>query len=1634
MRHIAKTLIPLIGLILPTGVMGQEFLPLWKVGVDDDSSNEFSQENFTANDVSVGSATVLDDDFYVSAGEPLVNFERAVTNGDPNVRVHFDLTAAQAAGDTMLRFVVDLAYTGRNQNMGYGVHDLEFRCNGVVMGGEVGMIRARKFEFVVRGSDVGLVAGENLFQVSRLNTGVNGYVGMDFLEAEVAVGAYADGDGNGLPAFWEELYGVADAAGDADGDGRSNLQEFVAGTNPRDADTDHDGMKDGAEHLAGSDPLNRDSDGDGVIDGREVGNGLLLVDGDLDGVPDVVEMRFGSDAADGASASLHFGGVVGMNFVSDRDPGAVMGDFMWAGVLPQINWNDSPALYNNGAVSGNMPLRNGRGEATAMVVSWSGRDAERADTREVGDARMLNGYLNSGALFDAGAASVGVTGIPYSVYDVLVYVGSGSRNRVGAVRANGGAARYFLTDSVAPFMGHVEADALLEADAERGTYVRFRGLTGSSCLLEVAAISNQLGIHGFQVIDVSADGDSDGMPDYYEVVEGLNGLVNDAAGDADGDGLTNLEEYSGGTEPLVADTDGDGLLDGEEAGYGGNPLLADTDGDGLNDGWETRANPYVTLVNDADSDDDGVNDGAEQVAGTDPLSGGSAVANVPVWDGATRTWTWRVDDVRFLWNHSKALVNGNNSGEQDVAELVVRTVGGDWRHELQMGIRAFKGRVNYNFEFRRDLFHREGHPTWSIYFEDWSDDGPDFKSDFGFSGVGEMDDSKPLRFEMTAVQLVAGVNEWTLRGSIYDLTDAGNPVLIHTQEHVGAVAGAGILDGTATWYDGQESENVGMVGVQNIDGVDVVFSRGAFGILDVDNDGMEDGWEVTHSLSDPAGDPDGDGLTNVEEYLAGTLPNVADSDGDGANDLVETLMGSDARDGGAVPAYFYHSLAANPMDLDGNGLSDAWEIWAGRYGMVAGGDDDGDGVSNVAESLAGSDPGDPMDRPGLGIRVEGGELEVEWKDRGAKSYVLLGSETLSGFVAVTGLGAPVREGGVFCLELDGVLGSGVDEQFYRLSIGDVDVDGDGVSDWVEEEVLGTETTVAGTAGAPAAGSSGGMGITTSGGAVLSGDYLRYLDLVGGTNGSGGEVGMGEREASRFLTQATFGPTMESIRELQELGLDGWFDAQVAMKPTLHRTYIDEIVRDYEGAQVIPFYSRDDYRVNGENMTTAFARAAVAGDDQLRQRVAFALSQILVISRRDSQLRERPQAVADFYDLFVKHAFGNYRDILEEVSFHPTMGWYLSHVGNQKADPSIPRYPDENYAREIMQLFTIGLWKLTPDGSRMLDGSGEPIPTYGNDEITELARVFTGLWYDNQYGWGSGGYATEHFIKPMVMHARYHDFGPKKLLNGYVLSGQSESREGGANEVKGAIQHLFDHPNTPVFLSKKLIQFFVTSNPSPAYVKRVQDVFVDNGEGVRGDLEAVVRAILLDVEARDRHHAVANERFGRLKEPVVKTMAMGRVFKVAEANPDFVWFNYEDTYFGQVFQEPTYSPSVFNFFTPEYQAPGVIRDAGLVSPEFQIVNSYTAISGPNLFWRYAQNGFVSEYRYQFPFDYSESKAIAVSDEALVDRMNLLFCGGQMGAESRRIILEALAKGEFGADEKATLAAYLAISCPEGAIQR
>jgi uncharacterized protein (DUF1800 family) len=398
-------------------------------------------------------------------------------------------------------------------------------------------------------------------------------------------------------------------------------------------------------------------------------------------------------------------------------------------------------------------------------------------------------------------------------------------------------------------------------------------------------------------------------------------------------------------------------------------------------------------------------------------------------------------------------------------------------------------------------------------------------------------------------------------------------------------------------------------------------------------------------------------------------------------------------------------------------------------------------------------------------------------------------------------------------------------------------------------------------------------------------------------------------------------------------------------------------------------------------------------------VALALSEIFVVSDAMDTVGANPIGLASYYDMLLRNSFGNYRQLLEDVTKHPIMGTYLSHLRNAKSDPSSGRFPDENYAREIMQLFSIGLFELKSDGSYLLSGSGQPIPTYDNDDITELAKIMTGLSFD---GVDSDFYlGQENWTAPMRMYESFHEPGAKILLRGkYVPPGQT-----GMKDLDDALDNLFTHPNVGPFFSRRLIQRLVTSNPSPEYLERVSAVFANDGSGVRGNLAAVLRAILLDPEARTTPVGSGIAR-GRLQESFLRRVHLARVFDASNLASSYpISDGGAPVDFGQ---RPLSSPTVFNFFLPDHRPAGPIGDAGLVGPEFQILTTVTAISSSNELRDEAYDTLNSDAdpALEVRLDLHDEIAVATDVRALLDRLDLVLMYGNMSEPMRDVLIGTL----------------------------
>ncbi len=1619
---------------VPDAFYAPDFVPVWLV--DESDTESYGSPTYSTN-APPGDPAARDDDYYfagvypapvgsVASNEPIAGFERELRESDPVQRIHFNLDADTAATGTLFRLRV--RFDGHDTDLG---ELLTLSFNDVPVLQQRILERTPEFSASFSAAAVNAVTNENVvtLAVTPVHETITGPGGtnvtpstasradLDYVALDAAVYALDDNDGDGVPNGWEDAYlmdrdTAGDAASDLDGDTLSALAEYRRDTNPTLPDSDGDGIPDADEAVGATDPADRDTDGDTLPDGVETESSPVLRDTDGDGLPDPLELRLGFDPAASNTVPAVYGRTVGLNFSSAWSPVADIGQTAVAGLVPQAYWNTSGPQKYYYPVGNLLGLTNAAGEATPIAAYWRSRYS-----RTYGRDDDPNGLLFASSLEPYQSAGerifVELKNIPYARYDLVVYLAAASSSTTGKVHLAGVAdsERFFLKGAHPPYTAFTAVTSTTETAAQTGNYVRYTDLAATDVMIVGESVSRAryTGIAALQIIDNTVDADADGVTDTEEFISGRDPFRDEELLDSDGDGVSDLDEISGGTDPRLADSDGDGLDDGEERAHGTNPLSWDSDGDGIYDHVElTRVIP--TSPSRADTDGDGVNDDAEIAGRSDPDDDTVIpVADTdPVYDAGSQSWEWVVGPLFLVWDHTQPV-----AADEDTVLRLAKYVEGGSGPYVHMGLRSYYGKITRLGLSHRDLFSRSsgGHL--------WNASSTDIAAECGFSGAGSQDVSYPLTFTWRATRNTNDPDRWTVEWTCRNVALATNPVTVYHYAYDRAMAQTtSLVDGTTSWDPTQIK-------------ADDPFKAylGSWSILDDrDHDDIPDAVEVAAGLDpdDPADarlDRDGDGLINLREYVLGTRIDRADTDGDGVDDGKE-LGYSDPLDRSSTPAG--ERPGAPTEDLNGNGIADAWEAVSGVHGLDGAADGDGDGFTNAEEVRAGTHHGDGGSYPWISIAHSNGSARVEWQQAAYRTYRVWESFGLPEWRlhhAFTALGDGPAS----------LPATPTNRAFYRYDVGVGDADSDGVSDWTEGVFLRSDAGLG--PGASNTTRSVRADYVRQNGDSLSGDYVAYLEKLADAEDGGTNSPISEVNASRFLIQATFGPTPESIREVQARGYEGWIDNQFTKPPSRMRPYVTAAILDAEGPELRSDYHYDEQsdlsrEVSHHNFSTAFALAAMTGEDQLRQRMALALSEILVISRQD---REETEAIAQYYDIFVEHAFGNYRDILSAVSLHSCMGRYLSHIGNQKADPSIPRFPDENYAREVMQLFTIGLWMLNPDGSRVLDAENEPVPTYGNREIEQMARVFTGLWF-HVPTWKRGGTSSD-YLEPMRMFPDYHDFGRKELLRGVVIPARAPSVANGLQDIEDALDHLFLHPNTPVYISRLLIQFFVTSNPSPGYVRRVQDVFADNGQGVRGDLGAVAKAILLDVEARNPWAAGQRpvEHYGKMREPLVRIMHLGRTFNaVAGAEDGFSWWLTEsDDVFEDTGQEPLYAPSVFNFFTPVFQAQGAVRDLGLVSPEFELLNSYTAIAAPNLLWELVTDSFWPNGR--SPLDLSSLEALSDRPELLVDRLNLLVCGGTMRPETRRVILEAVGGDDMLGNQKAALALYLAAVSPEGAMQ-
>lgn len=532
-------------------------------------------------------------------------------------------------------------------------------------------------------------------------------------------------------------------------------------------------------------------------------------------------------------------------------------------------------------------------------------------------------------------------------------------------------------------------------------------------------------------------------------------------------------------------------------------------------------------------------------------------------------------------------------------------------------------------------------------------------------------------------------------------------------------------------------------------------------------------------------------------------------------------------------------------------------------------------------------------------------------------------------------------------------------------------------------------------------------------------------------------------ASRFLSHACLGYNFEEVELVTEIGFEDWIEHQINLPiPFL----LADKVEEYH-----------EFRKQGLNEPNASAAIRMydyawwqyhmSSNDLLRQRVAFALSEILVISKF-SGFGNRPFAFASFYDILLKNAFGNYRDILQDVTYNPAMGVYLTYLNNPKTDTTRNQFPDENYARELMQLFTIGLNELNLDGTEILDDDQNVTPTYDNLDIIEFSKIFTGLTWGDQDRFGRGRIEEKSFTFDLQMFNDDHEPGSKTLLNGFVIPDRGVVD--GDADISDALDNLFNHPNIAPFVCKLLIQRLVTSNPKPEYLERVSKVFIDNGAGVRGDMKAVIKAILLDSESLSCEN-IKEIGFGKMREPFI------RYVHIAKAFDNHTLSGNHRNDMGRVLtyldQTPNASPSVFNFFQQDYQPIGPIEENKLVAPEFQITNSQSLTGYFNGLDRWVLDENLtdeydlytdednSEYEDEISILNFEDEIVLATDnqlEILLDRLNMLLAHGNVSDDNLNLILEFLKQfpheDEDDLKYRSKLAVYMIMVSPEYIINK
>ena len=478
------------------------------------------------------------------------------------------------------------------------------------------------------------------------------------------------------------------------------------------------------------------------------------------------------------------------------------------------------------------------------------------------------------------------------------------------------------------------------------------------------------------------------------------------------------------------------------------------------------------------------------------------------------------------------------------------------------------------------------------------------------------------------------------------------------------------------------------------------------------------------------------------------------------------------------------------------------------------------------------------------------------------------------------------------------------------------------------------------------------------------------------------------DAARLLTQASFGPTLADVRQVQRVGVDNWLETQFTLTGPSHFDYVQQ-------------YSNGSGRSPRHEI---WWKSAIDGDDQLRQRVAFALSQLFVVSDTGYTLANAQYGISSYYQMLLDNAFGNYRELLEKVTLHPVMGLYLSMLQNGKGDIEASTRADENYAREVLQLFSIGLHNLNPDGTT--DGS----PVFTQDQIEAFARVFTGWNYADAGRWDRPLFTNADMINPMEPFEQYHDTSEKVLLNGEVLPAGLSARE----DLERALDNIFNHPNVGPFVVKQLIKRLVTSNPSRQYVRDVTAVFNDDGSGTRGNLKAVVKALLLHEEARS---ITDPDTYGKLREPVLRISHLWRAFGVQPGSQSSSDRNEYNTGSPQLSnleldtgQAPLKSASVFNFFQTDFAPAGMVANSNLKAPEFELFTESNELATSNRIGQQIQRysvGSITDAEFSVSYlDFTFEVLLAEESNALLDHLNMVLLAGNMSSDLRNLLIDHL----------------------------